>query len=112
MSHIAFIVQIVVGHLGRFLCPDECKRQTAGKENTVADSSTSGNKHQLLRDNNCFYSPIRSQKYKTRDPEANRNKWKIFGVVLDRFFFVIYFCTLFFAYIFIFPKPHMIAHLM
>ena len=54
MSNNAFIVQIVVGHLGRFLCPDECKRQTAGKENTVADSSPSGNKQQIAQRQQLF----------------------------------------------------------
>ena len=109
-NHVQYdtILQLVVGYLGKLLCPDEF--QTA-RENTVSDSTQSGNK-QLQDDSNFFYSPIRSTKYKTTDPEANRHKWKILGVVLDRFFFVFYFCTLLFAFIFIFPKPHTVAHLM
>ena len=48
----------------------------------------------------------------TNDPEANKRKWRIFGQVLDRFFFLVYFSTLVFSFIFIFPQPHMIMQIL
>lgn len=105
--------QIAVNVIGKFLCPEEVKDTTGKKENIVTDITPLADKQlSPATDKPYFYSPIRSEKYKLRNPEANRNKWKIFGVVLDRIFFLVYLLVLLFAYIFIFPKPHMILHLL
>ena len=106
-----FFLQVVVGVLGKVLCPDE-SRKPSPKENTVTDINPLVDSRRLSAENAAFYSPIRSAKYKVKDPEANRNKWRTFGVVLDRFFFLVYLFTLLLAYIFIFPKPHMITSLL
>ena len=86
------------------MCPGESKHWT----NPTPGNNASESLLNSYKENRLSHT----QGHKGNDPEANKRKWRIFGQVLDRFFFLVYFSTLVFAFIFIFPQPHMIMQIL
>ena len=86
------------------MCPGESKHWT----NPTTENNASGSLLNSSKENRHSHSQV----HKGNDPEANKRKWRIFGQVLDRFFFLVYFSTLVFSFIFIFPQPHMIMQIL
>ena len=94
------------------MCPGESKHWSNQKQNITLENNASGSLLNSPKENGHSNSHSNIQGFVRNDPEANKRKWRIFGQVLDRFFFLVYFSTLVFAFIFIFPKPHMIMQIL
>ena len=97
------------------MCPGESKHWSNQAENMKLEhNNASGSLLHSSKETRHSNSQQANniQGYVKNDPEANKRKWRIFGQVLDRFFFLVYFSTLVFAFIFIFPKPHMIMQIL